>query len=136
LTNIGYLSPKDAWSLLYNEEKSILIDVRTRAEWFYVGVPDLSSLNKNLCKLEWVEYPNGNYNSNFLKVLEKKFKKDVILIFICRSGHRSALAAQAAFQIGFNYSYNLTEGFEGDLGSNNRRNINGWKTAGLPWSQT
>ncbi len=136
MSDINDLLPNDAWNLLIKVKNSRLIDVRTHLEWVYVGFPDLSSINKDILKLEWVYYPSGNYNTNFLKILENQFKKDTTLIFICKSGHRSALAAQAASKIGFKSVFNLKEGFEGDLNASYRGISNGWKARGLPWMQT
>jgi rhodanese-related sulfurtransferase len=58
------------------------------------------------------------------------------VIFLCRSGNRSIGAAEAATEAGITPSYNVIDGFEGQLDGNNHRGGNGWRALGLPWKQT
>ena len=37
----GDVAPATAWKILSEHKDAVLIDVRTRAEWNYVGLPDL-----------------------------------------------------------------------------------------------
>ena len=58
------------------------------------------------------------------------------VVFLCRSGNRSVGAAEAATAAGIAPSYNVSDGFEGDLDENNHRGVTGWRAAGLPWIQS
>jgi rhodanese-related sulfurtransferase len=58
------------------------------------------------------------------------------VLLLCRSGNRSALAAEAAAKAGFTQVFNVLEGFEGELDAAQRRGAsNGWRFHGLPWIQ-
>ncbi|MDV2441267.1 rhodanese-like domain-containing protein [Acinetobacter gerneri] len=125
----GSLSPKQAWKLVESADV-VLVDVRTNEERKFVGyIPES-------VHIAWATGTAFNRNPRFLKELENKVGKDKTILLLCRSGKRSALAAEAAFNAGFQNIYNILEGFEGDLNKNNQRNqINGWKTHQLPWVQ-
>ena len=131
-----------AWRHLAEDAGSILIDVRTRAEWNFVGVPDLSSLGKALVLVEWQGFPEGRLNAGFVTELTEKLdelgaKRDSELFFICRSGARSRLAAEAMLRAGYGHCRNVAEGFEGPLDSDRHRSSrSGWKAQGLPWVQS
>jgi rhodanese-related sulfurtransferase len=127
----GALLPAEAHALLQQHPASKLVDVRTQAEWEYVGrIPDT-------VLIEWNTYPNGQRNPDFLNELQAQVaKSDAPVMFLCRSGARSHQAAQAATQAGYPNSYNILEGFEGDKDANGHRNtVGGWRFAGLPWIQ-
>jgi rhodanese-related sulfurtransferase len=134
----GDLTPQEAFSLLESRPEAILVDVRTRAEWSYVGVPDLSGVGRELVLSEWVTFPDGARNPQFLAEVEAvAADKSVPVVFLCRSGVRSVAAAEAATAAGFTAAYNVTEGFEGpsdDAG--HRGTAAGWKVRGLPWRQS
>jgi rhodanese-related sulfurtransferase len=134
----GDVSPKDAWNLLESDPSAILVDVRTRAEWTYVGVPDLSPLSKKALFIEWQTFPEGQRNERFAGELEGQgIEKDAPILFLCRSGARSAAAAKLMTSEGFGRCYNISEGFEGDPDSDRHRGrVNGWKVHGLPWTQS
>jgi len=133
----GDLLPKDAWNMLKDKEKTILVDVRTQAEWHYVGVPDLSSINKKLFLIEWRKLPDMAFNEKFENDIRESIKdtnRDII--FICHTGGRSYEAAVATTKLGYKNCYNLQDGFEGSLDAKGHRaNINGWKAENLPWRQ-
>jgi rhodanese-related sulfurtransferase len=133
----GDLSPQEAWSLLESDPSTVLVDVRTQAEWAYVGVADLSSLNKNSLFIEWVSYPDGRINPEFPAQLEaNNIERDAPILFLCRSGVRSIAAATLMTGNGYSRCYNITEGFEGGPdGDRHRGSISGWKVRGLPWAQ-
>tara|TARA_B100001123_G_scaffold449874_2_gene617244 strand:- start:1004 stop:1438 length:435 start_codon:yes stop_codon:yes gene_type:complete len=116
---------------------SFLIDVRTKPEWEFNGVPDLSSINKKVIFISWLIYPEMEINSHFEKELSKlNIIKNYKLYFICRSGNRSFEAANFLSTINYNYCFNLTDGFEGDKNKMSQRStINGWKYNKLPWKQ-
>jgi len=127
----GALLPREAYVLMQHLPGSKLVDVRTRAEWDYVGRIPESVL------IEWNTYPGGQRNPAFLGQLQAEVaKSDAPVMFLCRSGARSHHAAQAATQAGYSNSYNILEGFEGDKDAHGHRNtVGGWRFAGLPWIQ-
>lgn len=140
---IQEIEPKEAFEKLQNEENTVLIDVRTDAEFTFVGQIDLSSINKDVILLPWKIFPAMNVNARFQMILERNLQekfgenaKNAQLIFICRSGGRSYEAASFIESLGYKNCFNLTGGFEGDLDSKGHRsNINGWKANNLPWRQ-
>lgn len=126
----GELLPAEAYELLQHAPGARLVDVRTRAEWDWVGrIP-------GAVEIEWNQYPGGTRNPHFLAELRRQVDPEALLMFICRSGVRSIGAAAAASDAGYTNCYNVLEGFEGDKDANNQRNrIGGWRHAGLPWYQ-
>ena len=127
----GALSPADSHALLQAGADTVLVDVRSRAEWNYVGrIP-------NAIEIEWNQYPSGR-NPEFAAQLSAAVPdRTRPVLFICRSGGRSAAAAEAATALGYTQAINVLEGFEGDLDGSGRRNtVSGWRKAGLPWSQS
>jgi len=137
----GDLSTAEAWSLLEKEPKAQLVDVRTAAEWTFVGTPDLSSLGRETLCIEWQSFPDMAINPDFLAIVAEQVQRmgagpDTPLLFLCRSGARSRAAAMALTRAGFGKAYNIAGGFEGDLDERRHRgHRNGWKAQGLPWRQ-
>lgn len=127
----GCLTPREAYELLHLAPGATIVDVRTRAEWDWVGrIP-------GAIEIEWNEYPGGGRNPDFIAELKQRVDSAAPVLFLCRSGMRSDGAAQAASAAGYNNCYNILEGFEGDKNAANQRNaLNGWRQAGLPWSQS
>ena len=134
----GDVMPAVAWKILSEDKAAVLIDVRTRAEWNYVGLPDLDKLAKKPALIEWQVFPSMQPNPEFVAALSAALPdKEAPLLFICRSGARSAAAAKAMSAAGYSTCLNVAEGFEGPLdGSAKRGTAGGWKAAGLPWRQT
>ena len=132
----GDLNPVESWELLATNPDAVLVDVRTDAEWRFVGVPDTSALNKGAFLVEW-NTASGR-NPDFLEELAAHGVKPGAgpVLFLCRSGVRSIAAAQAATEAGIEPSYNITEGFEGPLDDSGHRGSTGWKASGLPWRQS
>ncbi len=126
----GALSPAAAQALRESMPAAILVDVRTRAEWAYVGrVPDA-------IEIEWNQYPSGRNPDFAAQLLAAIPDRTRPVLFLCRSGGRSAAAAQAATELGYTLAINVLEGFEGDLDAASHRNsAGGWRKAGLPWMQ-
>ena len=126
----GAVSPGEAWQLLQETPGARLVDVRTRAEWDWVGrVP-------GALEIEWNQYPGGTRNPHFLAQLQQAVSPEAPVLFLCRSGARSDGAARLATEAGFQHCFNILEGFEGDKDvTGHRGTVNGWKVAGLPWSQ-
>ncbi len=133
----GDVTARQAWDMLQGDPSAVLIDVRTEGEWAYVGIADLSSLEKQPLFVEWQHFPSMGVNPDFCQQLAAHgVGKDVLLLFICRSGVRSKAAAIAMTALGFAKCYNVSHGFEGDPDTSKHRSmINGWKTDGLPWVQ-
>ena len=129
------------WQGLVSRPKSQLIDVRTRAEWTYVGLPDLGSIGKRPVLVEWQTFPDQAVDPRFIERLASEFKalgveKDDELFFICRSGGRSLAAAKAMAELGYRACHNVAGGFEGPLDDDRHRgSAGGWKATGLPWLQ-
>jgi rhodanese-related sulfurtransferase len=135
----GDLSAEEAWALLQSDPKAQLVDVRTQAEWNFVGLPDLGSLGREVQLVEWQMFPAMQVNPAFVAATEQATgaDKDAPVLFLCRSGARSRSAAIALTRAGYTRAYNVAGGFEGDLdGMRHRGQRNGWKAAGLPWKQT
>ena len=134
----GDVSPATAWKILGERSDAVLIDVRTRAEWNYVGLPDLASIGKKPALLEWQVFPSMQPNQDFVSALSGAVAdKDAPMLFLCRSGARSAAAAKAMTAAGYSSCFNVADGFEGPLDAQAKRGAAaGWKAAGLPWRQT
>lgn len=126
----GEVTPQEAAELLQQAPGAKLVDVRTRAEWDWVGrVP-------GAIEIEWNQYPGGVRNPDFLAELKRRVDPEAVVMFLCRSGARSVAAASAATEAGYGDCYNILEGFEGDKDARGQRNsVGGWRKAGLPWSQ-
>ena len=134
---IQNISSKECFEILSNNTDAYLIDVRTQPEWQFVGVPDLSQINKETIFISWLIYPKMNKNKNFERqILNQGIKKKNNLYFICRSGQRSLYASKLLIKNGFSSCFNVYDGFEGDLNKHKKRSlINGWKYNNLPWKQ-
>jgi len=126
----GALTPQEAHAVLQLAPGAKLVDVRTHAEWDWVGrIP-------GAVEIEWASYPGMARNPNFLAQLKHQVDAEALVMFLCRSGQRSHQAALVATQAGYPESYNVLEGFEGEKDANGQRNtIGGWRAAGLPWRQ-
>lgn len=134
----GDLTPQEAWDLLLSEPGAVLVDVRTEAEWRFVGVPDTSATGREPVLIEWVNYPQGERNDSFLQQLHDAGidpEMGAPVLFLCRSGARSIGAATAATAAGIGPAYNILDGFEGAPDELGHRGVQGWKASGLPWRQ-
>ncbi|MBK0400011.1 rhodanese-like domain-containing protein [Limibaculum sp. M0105] len=143
---VDAVDPDHAWRLLEGDPTAQLIDVRTRAEWSFVGLPDLSTLGRQVWPIEWLTFPAMAPNPDFLDAVAEALDRNEEgmpsrLFFICRSGARSLSAARAVAEAfgaktGLARCTNVAEGFEGDLDASGHRGaVNGWKMRGLPWRQ-
>ena len=132
---------QQAWERLSSDPSAVLVDVRTRAEWSFVGLPDLSSVGKRPLLLEWSSFPDSQIDPQFADRLAAALQQagagtESEIFFLCRSGARSKAAATALAGKGFVRCRNVAEGFEGPLDpARQRGRVSGWKAAGLPWSQ-
>ncbi len=138
---VGDVSAADTWHRLRDDPSSYLVDVRTKAEWAFVGLPDLAQLSKRPVLVEWQTFPDNREDAKFAERLgtalaEAGAKATADIFFICRSGSRSRRAALAMTAAGFDHCHNVADGFEGPLDPDQHRGrLAGWKAAGLPWTQ-
>ena len=125
----GGVSPQVAWALLQSGA-AVLVDVRTAEERKFVGqVP-------GSVHVAWATGTSLTRNPRFVRELEAKAGKEAPLLLLCRSGKRSALAAEAAAKAGLVNVFNVLEGFEGELNATGQRgHTDGWRFRGLPWVQ-
>ncbi len=132
------VSSAEAWRALEGSTDAQLVDVRTTAEWSYVGIPDLEPLGKRATLIPWQEFPSGEINPDFRAELSRaKLDRAQPLYFICRSGARSLAAAREAAAAGWAHRVNVADGFEGPPDRQGHRGlVAGWKAAGLPWRQS
>ena len=131
LSYAGALTPREACDLAAADSSAKIIDVRTHAELQYVGrVPGAA-------EIEWQHYPEMAINERFLESLAAESNRESPALFICRSGVRSHYAAEAAASAGWQFAFNVLEGFEGDMDANGHRStVGGWRFHGLPWIQS
>lgn len=134
----GDVTPNEAWFVLQEDLDCLLFDVRTSAEWEFVGVPDLSMLNKDPVLLSWHNFPSMKTNDQFINDFTQIVKThSTTVLFICRSGSRSASAAEFCANKGYVNCFNILGGFEGPPNADNRRGTaSGWKYHSLPWVQS
>ena len=132
----GDRDSRQTWQGLRNDPKAVLVDVRTRAEWTYVGGPDLTDLGRPVIRVEWQSFPDGKRNPAFAdEIAASGVTVDQPVYLICRSGVRSTAAAELLAGLGYT-TYNVDNGFEGQLDPGGHRGtLNGWKLEGLPWRQ-
>lgn len=132
---------EEVWARLESDPASVLIDVRTRAEWAFVGLPDLAQIGKRVLTVEWQTSPESGIDAAFPDRLTAVLDAagagaDTELFFICRSGGRSRMAAEAMANAGYRRCRNVADGFEGPLDADRHRGqVAGWKAAGLAWVQ-
>lgn len=121
------------WEALSSNPEAVLVDVRTQAEWSFVGTPDLSSIGKQVRLVEWTMYPAGSPNPHFVDQATDGLDPNQPIYLVCRSGARSMAAGQTLEAAGFSTTFNVSAGFEGDLDDEGHRH-GGWKDS-LPWRQ-
>jgi rhodanese-related sulfurtransferase len=137
----GDVSPDDAMAMLTADKNAVLVDVRTRPEWQFVGLPDLSHVGKEPILLEWQFYPDMEANPTFVETLGSELARrgappDTPVLFLCRSGARSRSAAIALASKGRYRCFNVVGGFEGSPDEERHRGrLEGWKAKQLPWAQ-
>ncbi len=134
------ISPLAAWKIVRSDNNAVLLDVRSRVEFDYVGHP------VNAINVPWQEAPDWEIDPEFVGKVRNSLQElpgntshpeDLSILALCRSGRRSLAAAETLLAAGFKHVYNIIEGFEGDFDSNKHRNtVNGWRFHKLPWTQT
>lgn len=130
----GDVTPDQAMQRLRDDRGAVLVDVRTQAEWDNVGMPDLSSIGGEPVYLEWLSAPGMAPSPSFAADLAAELDRrgasaDTPVFFLCRSGARSAAAAEAMTTRGYTNSHNVAGGFEGSAAQE------GWRDQGLPWTR-
>jgi rhodanese-related sulfurtransferase len=129
LSYAGAVTPTEAYAMISQDTDAVLVDVRSRAELELVGRVPLAT------HVEWAFYPGMVANAEFAAQLLAQVDKSRTVVFMCRTGGRSHNAALLAHQLGYSKAYNMVEGFEGEANELKQRTlINGWKHAGLPWT--
>lgn len=133
----GDVTPQQAYEAITRDSKAALVDVRTQAEWSFVGLADLRAAGRQPILVEWQSFPAMARNPDFAgDAARAGIGKGQALYFICRSGARSRAAAIAMTTAGFGPCYNVAGGFEGNRDAEGHRGtVEGWKAAGLPWRQ-
>lgn len=130
---IKSMTSAEAYEELLQSPKAVLLDVRTSAEWQFVGRPGF----ERSVGIQWQTFPYGSQNPNFVEeVADAGLTQETPIFVLCRSGVRSLAAAEALKDAGYKDLTNLSDGFEGAKNASGRRGIlNGWKAAQLPWNQ-
>lgn len=137
----GDVTPEATWRMLGDRADAVLVDVRTTAEWAYVGGPDLSSIGKPTVYVQWQAFPSMQVDPDFVarvaaQIGDPSSSAARPLLFLCRSGVRSAAAARAMTAAGWSNCFNIVDGFEGPPDQGGHRGAKaGWKASGLPWVQ-
>lgn len=137
LPAIPDVTATQAWQALKEDKSATLIDVRSGAEWQFSGLPNLETLHKKTVTISLKLYPDFQDNPKFLEQLMAAIpEKTTPLYFLCKTGGRSKAAAMLARSIGYEATYNIAGGFEGELNQQRQRGqVSGWKAAQLPWEQ-
>jgi len=130
----GAVSPQEAFALLQNDSKILLVDVSTIAERDWVGRVNISEAQH--LAVQWSLYPGGTPNPDFLAQLQASVPdKTSVILFLCRSGVRSRHGAKLATENGYTNCYDILQGFEGDKDEQgHRKTVGGWCQNGLPWT--
>jgi len=131
------LLPKMAVEKLQNNPQALFVDVRSKAEYKYVGYPENSILIPWIDDPDWEPNPVVFSDSVMQELDGRENLLNTEIILICRSGYRSNEALKCLENKGFTQVSHVASGFEGDLDENDHRgNLNGWRHDGMPWSQS
>ena len=137
---MGYkrnLLPKMAIERLQSNPQALFVDVRSKAEYKYVGYPENSILIPWIDDPDWEPNPEAFSDAVMQELDGRENLSDTEIILICRSGFRSNEALKCLENKGFTQVSHVASGFEGDLDENDHRgNLNGWRHDGMPWSQS
>ncbi len=126
------INSKEAYKMVMgNSSDTFIVDVRTKAEYEFVGHPDLPNGSPNI---PLYFYPTWTLNNDFVKKVEERYRRDAVIITICRSGKRAEVAARILLEAGFKNVLYVTDSFEGSKDKNGYRTVNGWKVNGLPYT--
>jgi rhodanese-related sulfurtransferase len=140
-----YLTAKEAYEKWKAEPRKVLIlDVRTPEEFLFVGHPAMAwKIPVAAQTYEW-DAGKGKFPMkllpDFVSRVNEVAKPDDTILVMCRSGGRSAIAANLLAKAGFTHVYNIIDGMEGDAVDDpaspflGQRLKNGWKNSGSPWT--
>ncbi len=133
------LTSRQAWQVIQDDPRAVLVDVRSNMEFLFVGHP------KGAVHIPWIDEPDWNINPHFMRQVRELMLGGIFcdseagcapIILICRSGKRSLEAGRALIQNGFSDVFNIADGFEGELDEEHHRSsLSGWRFEGLPWEQ-
>lgn len=126
------LTSTQAYKLVMGDTfNTFIVDVRTRAEYEFVGHPDLPNGAPNI-PVKF--YPDWRLNEDFVSKVKERFNENNRLVMICRSGGRAKAAAEILLGAGFNQVLYVTDSFEGKKDRNGHRTVDGWKVNRLPYT--
>lgn len=133
------ITPQQAWKMLQENPRTVLVDVRSHMEYLFIGHPS-GAIN-----IPWIDEPEWKINAHFATEVRRLIlggisthdeMGSVPVVLICRSGKRSLDAGEVLIKDGFTNVYNVVEGFEGELDEHHHRSaVGGWRFHGLPWEQ-
>jgi rhodanese-related sulfurtransferase len=133
------LTPQQAWQMLQDDPRALLVDIRSTMEYLFVGHPT------GAVHVAWIDEPDWIVNPHFETEIRKLLLGGAVcsdespcapIILICRSGKRSLEAGKTLLDGGVQNVFHVNEGFEGDLDEHHHRStIGGWRHRGLPWEQ-
>jgi len=133
------ITSRQAWEMMQQEARVVLIDVRSYMEFLFIGHP-VGAVN-----IAWIDEPDWIVNPRFAADVRQLVLggmshhpqgHDVPVLLICRSGKRSFEAGQLLLQEGFHDVFNIEDGFEGELDDHHHRSVlGGWRFEDLPWEQ-
>jgi rhodanese-related sulfurtransferase len=133
------LTPKQAYQMVHDDPRTVLIDIRSSMEFLFVGHP------VGAVHVPWIDEPDWVVNPHFVTEVRKLMLGGAVcdsdeacapIILICRSGKRSKEAGNALLQDGLRSIYHIDEGFEGELDETHHRStVGGWRYHNLPWEQ-
>lgn len=136
---LGNLTPQQAWQLVQDDPRAVLVDIRSTMEYLFVGHP------QGAVHVPWIDEPEWDVNPHFVTDIRKLMLGGAVctldepcapVILICRSGKRSKEAGALLMESGFNSVFHVGEGFEGDLDEHHHRSTQGgWRFHDLPWEQ-
>ena len=139
MEEVKTVTPKEAWQILQDDPRAVLVDVRSDMEFLFVGHPT------GAIHIPWIDYPDWKLNENFVTEVRKLVLGGIChesantgapVVLICRSGKRSLEAGILLNKEGFCDVYNVADGFEGELDEHHHRGTRGgWRYDGLPWEQ-
>jgi len=139
METVKTITPQEAWQIVQDEPRAVMVDVRSDMEFLFVGHP------VGAIHIPWIDYPDWKLNPNFVTEVRKLVLGGICregsnpgapILLICRSGKRSLEAGIQLIKEGFCDVYNIGEGFEGELDEHHHRStLGGWRCAGLPWEQ-
>ena len=133
------LTPQEAWQMMQDDPRTLLVDIRSSMEFLFVGHP------QGAVHIPWIDEPEWVVNPHFVTEIRKLMLGGVVcdaeegctpIILICRSGKRSKEAGQVLIANNLKNIYHVDEGFEGELDEHHHRGtLGGWRFHNLPWEQ-